>query len=74
MHEFAALCLLVLNKHVHCLYLSRIKQCTEVTHDWLLTTHHEMGHVEYYLEYETQPVNFREGANPGALLFIWNKS
>ena len=32
---------------------------------WLLTTHHEMGHIEYYLQYKDQPVKFRGGANPG---------
>lgn len=32
---------------------------------WLSTTHHEMGHVEYYLQYKELPVNFRRGANPG---------
>ena len=30
----------------------RIKQCTEVTMEHLLTAHHEMGHVEYYLQYK----------------------
>jgi peptidyl-dipeptidase A len=43
----------------------RIKQCTEVDMEWLLTTHHEMGHIEYYLQYKEQPVQFRDGANPG---------
>jgi len=33
--------------------------------DWLTTTHHEMGHIEYYLQYKDQPVQFRNGANPG---------
>ncbi|XP_060560750.1 angiotensin-converting enzyme-like [Ruditapes philippinarum] len=43
----------------------RIKQCTEVTEDQLITVHHEMGHVQYYLEYLDQPYLFRRGANPG---------
>ncbi|XP_014676342.1 PREDICTED: angiotensin-converting enzyme-like, partial [Priapulus caudatus] len=43
----------------------RIKQCTDITMSWLSTTHHEMGHVEYFLEYKDQPVKFRDGANPG---------
>ncbi|CAD5115774.1 DgyrCDS4720 [Dimorphilus gyrociliatus] len=43
----------------------RIKQCTQVTMDWLITTHHEMGHVQYFLQYKDQPVVFRRGANPG---------
>ncbi|KAH3692651.1 hypothetical protein DPMN_193805 [Dreissena polymorpha] len=43
----------------------RIKQCTIVTGDQLNTVHHEMGHVQYYLEYNHQPYLFRSGANPG---------
>ncbi|PIO05261.1 hypothetical protein AB205_0182740, partial [Aquarana catesbeiana] len=43
----------------------RIKQCTVVTMDDLITVHHEMGHVQYFLQYKDQPVSFREGANPG---------
>ena len=31
----------------------------------LITVHHEMGHIEYYLLYKDQPVEFRTGANPG---------
>ena len=44
---------------------SRIKQCTDITMDWLITTHHEMGHIQYYLQYKEQPVLYRRGANPG---------
>ncbi|XP_038634663.1 angiotensin-converting enzyme [Scyliorhinus canicula] len=43
----------------------RIKQCTTVTMEQLVTVHHEMGHVEYYLQYKDLPVSFRGGANPG---------
>uniref|UniRef100_K7FAQ8 Angiotensin-converting enzyme n=1 Tax=Pelodiscus sinensis TaxID=13735 RepID=K7FAQ8_PELSI len=43
----------------------RILQCTTVTMEQLFTVHHEMGHVEYYLQYKDQPVSFRSGANPG---------
>ncbi|XP_057682764.1 angiotensin-converting enzyme [Corythoichthys intestinalis] len=43
----------------------RIKQCTVITMDDLITVHHEMGHVQYFLQYKDQPVSFREGANPG---------
>jgi hypothetical protein len=32
---------------------------------WLLTTHHEMGHIEYFLQYKEQAMQFRDGANPG---------
>ncbi|XP_061444219.1 angiotensin-converting enzyme [Rhineura floridana] len=43
----------------------RIKQCTTITMEQLFTVHHEMGHVEYYLQYKEQPITFRSGANPG---------
>ncbi|KAF6728427.1 Angiotensin-converting enzyme [Oryzias melastigma] len=43
----------------------RIKQCTRVTMDDLFTVHHEMGHIQYFLQYKDQPVGFRGGANPG---------
>uniref|UniRef100_A0A3Q2EBE3 Angiotensin-converting enzyme n=1 Tax=Cyprinodon variegatus TaxID=28743 RepID=A0A3Q2EBE3_CYPVA len=43
----------------------RIKQCTTVTMDQLFTVHHEMGHIQYYLQYKDQPVGYRRGANPG---------
>lgn len=43
----------------------RIKQCTEKTINDLITVHHEMGHVQYYMNYAKQPIVYREGANPG---------
>nr|CAD7437770.1 unnamed protein product [Timema bartmani] len=43
----------------------RIKQCTEVTMEDLQTIHHEMAHIQYYLQYANQPLLFRDGANPG---------
>lgn len=43
----------------------RIKQCTRVTMDQLFTVHHELGHIQYYLQYAHQPAVYREGANPG---------
>ncbi|XP_042206162.1 angiotensin-converting enzyme-like isoform X2 [Homarus americanus] len=43
----------------------RIKQCTDVTMNDLITVHHEMGHVEYFLQYKNLPRVFREGSNPG---------
>ncbi|XP_059062532.1 angiotensin-converting enzyme-like [Achroia grisella] len=42
----------------------RIKQCTEVTMQDLISTHHEMAHIQYYLQYADQPQMFRDGANP----------
>ncbi|XP_068631480.1 angiotensin-converting enzyme-like [Battus philenor] len=43
----------------------RIKQCTTITNAFFKTTHHEMGHIQYYLQYKDQPVIYRAGANPG---------
>ncbi|XP_055345454.1 angiotensin-converting enzyme-like [Paramacrobiotus metropolitanus] len=44
----------------------RIKMCTEIEMDDLITIHHEMGHIQYFLQYSTQSlVAFREGANSG---------
>ncbi|XP_055638227.1 angiotensin-converting enzyme-like [Toxorhynchites rutilus septentrionalis] len=43
----------------------RIKQCTRVTMEDFFTVHHELGHVQYFLQYQHQPSVYREGANPG---------
>ncbi|KAK0165452.1 hypothetical protein PV328_003961 [Microctonus aethiopoides] len=43
----------------------RIKQCTKIDMDNLLTAYHEMGHVEYYIQYKNQPIIYRDGANAG---------
>lgn len=43
----------------------RIKQCTDVNMDDFVTAHHELGHIQYYMQYVNQPLVFREGANPG---------
>lgn len=43
----------------------RITMCAEVTLDDLLTAHHEMGHIQYYLQYRNLPHVFQDGANPG---------
>ncbi|XP_048006690.1 angiotensin-converting enzyme-like isoform X1 [Leguminivora glycinivorella] len=43
----------------------RIKQCTEVTSAFFKTTHHELGHIQYYMQYKDLPVIYRAGANPG---------
>lgn len=48
-----------------CFWFPRVKQCTDVTMQDLITVHHEMGHVEYFLQYKHQPLVFRTGANPG---------
>lgn len=43
----------------------RIKQCTLINMNHFVTAHHEMGHIQYYMEYADQPIPFRRGANPG---------
>ncbi|KAK2713608.1 hypothetical protein QYM36_009469 [Artemia franciscana] len=45
----------------------RIKMCTGVNMQDLITVHHEMGHIQYFQQYRhaPQPYAFREGANPG---------
>ncbi|KAJ8984249.1 hypothetical protein NQ317_007481 [Molorchus minor] len=43
----------------------RLKMCTEVNFEDFITIHHEMGHIQYYMQYKDQPYAFREGANPG---------
>ena len=37
--------------------------CTVVNMDYLQTIHHEMGHIEYFMQYRNQPTVFRTGAN-----------
>ncbi|XP_043514734.1 angiotensin-converting enzyme-like [Frieseomelitta varia] len=43
----------------------RIKQCTRVTMEDLLSTHHEIARLQYYLQYREQPLLFRNEAIPG---------
>jgi peptidyl-dipeptidase A len=43
--------------------------CTQVTMKDLVTAHHEMAHIQYFLEYRHQPKVFRDGANPGTAPF-----
>lgn len=39
--------------------------CTQINQEHLITVHHEMGHIEYFIAYQNQPYAFRNGANPG---------
>ncbi len=39
--------------------------CTSVNLGDLVTIHHEMGHIQYFIQYSGQPLQFRDGANPG---------
>jgi len=45
----------------------RIKMCTKVTMKDLITLHHEMAHIQYFLRYSGLPREFRDGANPGKI-------
>ena len=39
--------------------------CAETNLEDLVTIHHEMGHIEYFIQYQDKPLQFRDGANPG---------
>lgn len=52
-------------KQHFCVFFVRMHQCTEVTQDWLVTTHREMAHVYYFLSFWDQPFIYRDSANPG---------
>lgn len=41
----------------------RIKMCTSITMDDLFVAHHEMGHIQYYIQYKDQPIFYKDGAN-----------
>jgi peptidyl-dipeptidase A len=43
----------------------RIKMCIKPTQEDLVTLHHELGHIYYYLAYQGDPVLFQDGANDG---------
>ena len=51
---------------MNCIFIfCRIKQCVEITHNHLVTLHHELGHIQYYLQYWNLSYVYRTGANPG---------
>lgn len=39
--------------------------CTNIDYEDFVTIHHEMGHIQYYIQYKDQPYTLRGGANPG---------
>ncbi|XP_071946990.1 angiotensin-converting enzyme-like [Antedon mediterranea] len=41
----------------------RIKMCTEINMQHFLTIHHEMGHIQYDLQYAPLPYVYHDGAN-----------
>ncbi|XP_028636529.1 angiotensin-converting enzyme-like protein Ace3 [Grammomys surdaster] len=42
----------------------RVKKCTEVTVEDLLSIFHQMGHIQYFLQYQNLSVIYQEGASP----------
>jgi hypothetical protein len=48
--------------------------CTNINMKDLITAHHEMAHIHYFMQYKNQPKVFRDGANPGECrLFVFTK-
>lgn len=45
--------------------------CTDINMEDLITIHHEMGHIQYYLQYKDLLVPFRRGANSGKYIGKW---
>lgn len=43
----------------------RIKMCIEPTEGDLITIHHELGHIYYYMYYGHQPILYQDGAHDG---------
>lgn len=43
----------------------RIKMCTNINMEDFIVIHHEMGHIQYYIQYRDLPLSLRTGANPG---------
>ncbi|ODM89574.1 Angiotensin-converting enzyme [Orchesella cincta] len=43
----------------------RVKMCTTINQKDFITIHHELGHIQYFMNYRNLPVTFREGANSG---------
>jgi peptidyl-dipeptidase A len=43
----------------------RIKMCIKVDEEDLITIHHELGHIYYYMYYNTKPFLFQNGAHDG---------
>lgn len=43
----------------------RIKMCTKVNQEDLITIHHELGHDYYFLYYHQMPMLYQDGANDG---------
>ncbi|XP_005070292.1 angiotensin-converting enzyme-like protein Ace3 [Mesocricetus auratus] len=42
----------------------RVKKCTEVTIEDLLSIFHQMGHIQYFLQFQNLSIIYQEGASP----------
>lgn len=62
-----------MNTKYFILFYYSIKMCTNVNHKDLITVHHEMMHVQYFLNYRHQPKVFRDGANSGKNIFLFHE-
>ena len=60
---------MIFHYSMHNLTFERVKMCTEITHEDLVTVHHEMGHIQYFMEYAHQPYIYRNGGNPGGIIY-----
>lgn len=38
--------------------------CTNINFEDFVTIHHQMGHIQYFIQYKDQPITLRDGANP----------
>lgn len=48
--------------------------CTNINMKDLITAHHEMAHIHYFMQYKNQPKVFRDGANPGSYyIYLLNR-
>lgn len=43
----------------------RIKMCTDPSFEDFIILHHEMGHIQYFMQYKDLPLVFRNSPNPG---------
>jgi peptidyl-dipeptidase A len=43
----------------------RIRKCTTASMDDFVSVHHEMGHIEYFMQYRYQPPVYRGPPNAG---------
>ncbi len=48
--------------------------CTTITQEDFVTVHHEMGHIQYFMNYRDQHWVFRNGANPGMTRLLRSSS